>query len=97
MDSSSTDDTRASRTNSERDAEYERLVLGLILESHPAQTTFDELVLLTLENPADCAIRDAVHRAVRDLAAEGLLRTVGDLVMPTRAAVRFRDLWSEMA
>jgi hypothetical protein len=36
--------------------------------------------------------RDRVQRAVRDLIAGGLIHRVGDLVLPTRAAVNFHEL-----
>jgi hypothetical protein len=36
--------------------------------------------------------RDRVQRAVRDLIAGGLIHRVGDLVLPTRAAVNFHGL-----
>lgn len=38
---------------------------------------------------------DATRRAVRDLAAAGLLHRPGDdeVVRPTRSAIRFYELW----
>lgn len=36
--------------------------------------------------------RDGIERAVRDLTAGGLLQRMDDLVLPTRAAVKYYEL-----
>lgn len=43
----------------------------------------------------DFAQKDAIERAVRDLVAAGLLFRNGELVLPTRAALRFDEIFGE--
>jgi hypothetical protein len=74
------------------DARVEATVLRLALELHPAQASIDELVLELADDPDDFAQRDAVERAVRDLAGAGLLHRNGEFAFPTRAALRFDEL-----
>jgi hypothetical protein len=80
------------RTPAEDDAVVEGAVLRLLLELHPAPISFEELLREIAAGAADFAQRDALERAVRDLAATGLLHRNGDLVLPSRAAVRFDEL-----
>jgi hypothetical protein len=80
------------RTPAEDDAAAESAVLGMLLELHPAPISFEELLREIAGGPADFAQRDALGRAVRELAAAGLLHRNGDLVLPSRAAVRFDEL-----
>lgn len=54
--------------------------------------TLDELVRELTVDSAEFQERDRVQRAVRDLIAGGLIHRVGDLVLPTRAAVNFHEL-----
>ena len=70
----------------------ESVVLRQALVLHPSQATVDELVLEIAADPLDFAERDAIERAVRDLARSGLLHRNGDFVFPTRAALRFDEL-----
>jgi hypothetical protein len=59
---------------------------------YPETLTLDELVReLTIDSP-EFPEQDRVRRAVRDLTAGGLIHRVGDLVLPTRAAVLYRSL-----
>jgi hypothetical protein len=80
------------RTPAEDDATVEGAVLRLLLELHPALISFAELLREISAGAPDFAQRDAVERALRDLAAAGLVHRNGDLVLPTRAAVRFDEL-----
>lgn len=80
------------RTNAEEDATVEAVVLRRLLALHPAQIVFDELLREIDVNPEDFAQRDAVERAVRDLAAAGLLHRREEFVIPSRAALRFDEL-----
>lgn len=75
------------------DANYERTVLMAILEVHPGQSSEAELVREYADHPEDFASRDAFERAIRDLVAVGLLHRSGEFVLPTRAAVRVKELW----
>ena len=73
------------------DDDVEAAVLREVLFLHPVQVTVEELVL-DLADPADFGARDAIERAVRDLARAGLLHRHGEFTLPTRAAVRFEEL-----
>ena len=80
----------------DEDEREEAAVLRQILEIHPLTLTRDELIReLTGGGSKAFPAADAVRRAVRDLAAAGLLHRPGgdELVRPTRAAVRLYDLW----
>jgi HD-like signal output (HDOD) protein len=59
-----------------------RAVLSLLVDEHPAQLSFDELVREMGKEPF------LVTDAVDDLVAAGLLHRHGDFVFATRAAVR---------
>ncbi len=81
-----------SRTTVAADSATESAVLQQVLDFHPTQVTLEELVREVGGESAEFAERDAVDRAVRDLGGAGLLRRHGDLVLPTRAALRFNEL-----
>lgn len=83
------------RSSADEDAKVESAVLQYILALHPAQASFDELLREFDRGPGDFAQRDAVERAVRDLTGAGLLQRNGQLVLPTRAALRFDELLGE--
>lgn len=80
------------RTPAEDDATIEATVLRQILALHPVQVTLDELLRELGVDPEDFAQCDAIERAVRDLAAAGLVHRVEDFALPTRAALRFDEL-----
>jgi hypothetical protein len=80
------------RTTAEEDAAVEAAILRQLLAHHPAQIVFDELLREIAAEPDDFAQRDAVDRAVRDLAAAGLLHRREEFVIPSRAALRFEEL-----
>jgi hypothetical protein len=82
------------RTPQADDAAIEATVLRQLLALHPVQLTLDELVREIAGEPQGFASRDAIERAVRDLAAAGLAHRSGPLVLPSRAALRFDDLLS---
>jgi hypothetical protein len=42
--------------------------------------------------PESFALKDAVERAVRELTAAGLAHRSGEVVLPSRAALRFDEL-----
>ena len=88
---SSGDDERAA-TTADEDVRDQAAVLRHVLSLYPETLTVDELVreMTTSPQPDE---RDAVERAVRDLAAVGLLHQEGSRVFPTRAAVAFHDLY----
>lgn len=74
-------------TTVEQDAQVQEAVLGLVLDQHPAALTAAEILRDFASGEAD-----NVERAIRDLAAAGLLRREGESVLPTRAALHFASL-----
>ena len=78
-----------------QDAEAQRALLALVLAEHPAQLTTSEVARELTGDSGDFAERDAVERAMRDLADVGLLHRHGAFVLPTRAARHFDRLESE--
>ena len=80
------------RTNRGEDEAVESAVLHQLLDLHPARLTLEELKRELGAGRESFADRDALERAVRDLAAAGLLYRETQFVEPTRAAVRFSEL-----
>lgn len=80
------------RAPGELDATVEAAVLRQLLALHPIQLTVGELVREIAGAAKDFELEDAVERAVRDLAAAGLAHRSGEVVLPSRAALRFDDL-----
>lgn len=78
---------------SSEDLNCQRDVLMAVLEVHPSHLTEAELVREYAEQPDDFRSRDAFGRAIRDLAGAGLVHRSGEFVLPTRAAVRIKELW----
>ena len=74
------------------DAAVEATVLRQLLFLHPAQVTVEELVLDVAADPDAFAERDAIERAVRDLARAGLVHRNAEFAIPSRAALRFGEL-----
>ncbi|HEX6782428.1 MAG TPA: hypothetical protein VF125_10420 [Solirubrobacterales bacterium] len=85
-------ETIEGRTNREEDEAVESAVLHQLLDLHPARLTLEELTREIANGHDTFADRDALERAVRDLAAAGLLYRETEFVEPTRAAVRFSEL-----
>lgn len=83
------------RTTREEDMVFEAAVLRQVLALHPAPVTLAELVGEIAGEREDFGRRDAVERAVRDLADCGLLHRSEALVLPSRAAIRFDELLGE--
>jgi hypothetical protein len=77
---------------SSEDARVEAAVLRQLLSLHPVQLTLADLVREIAGEAADFADRDAIARAVRELTAAGLANRGGELVLPSRAALRFYEL-----
>lgn len=74
------------------DAATEAAVLRQLLALHPIQLTLAELVLEIAGEEAGFAARDAVERAVAELVAAGLAHRSGEVVLPSRAALRLDQL-----
>jgi len=75
----------------QEDQIMERSVLTEVLLLHPAQMTVLELALRVAPDQRSCE-RDAIERAVRDLARDGLILCDCRRLSPSRAAVRFDEL-----
>jgi hypothetical protein len=80
---------------SAEDRAIESVVLQHVLALHPTAITAEELVRELACGDDSFGERDAVERAVRDLAGAGLLHGGEKLVLPTRAALRFDELLGE--
>jgi hypothetical protein len=80
------------RRTIDEDRAQESAVLQHVLALHPTAITVEELVRELDPGRDSFGRRDAVERAVRDLAGAGLLHHGGSLVLPTRAALRFDQL-----
>jgi hypothetical protein len=83
------------RSTDAEDVAIESAVLQHVLALHPATLTREEIVLELSGENASFAERDAVQRALRDLAGVGLLHVSDSLVLPSRAALRFDRLLGE--
>ena len=81
------------RTTAAEDAAIEAAVLRQLLALHPIQLTSGELIREIAGEDAGFAQTDAVERAVKQLAADGLAHRSGELVLPTRAALRMDELF----
>lgn len=86
------DKANESETTWAEDEGVESAVLRQLLDLHPTHLTLAELMRELGSDGGSFADQDAVERAVRDLAAVGLLHKGADFVTPTRAALRFSEL-----
>jgi predicted transcriptional regulator len=84
--------TGQTRTPNADDAAIEAAVLRQLLALYPVQLTIGETVREIAGETDDFALRDAVERAVRELVASGLVHRSGEVVLPSRAALRFEEL-----
>ena len=80
------------KTTWAEDESVESAVLQQLLDLHPTRLTLEELAREFGARNGDFVVNDAVERAVRDLAAAGLLHQGAEFVAPTRAALRFNEL-----
>ena len=74
------------------EAKTESAVLQFVLSLHPTQISYDDLRREFDPEPDGFTQGDALERAVQELSSAGLLLHSGDLVLPTRAALRFDSL-----
>lgn len=80
------------RDAGDEDAAVEATVLRQLLLIHPGQVTVEELIVDVAADPEAFAERDAIERAVRELARAGLVHRNGEFAIPSRAALRFDEL-----
>jgi hypothetical protein len=80
------------RSSAAGDELVESAVLRQLLVLHPAQVTIEELITDVAADADEFAERDAIERAVRELARAGLVHRNGEFAIPSRAALRFSEL-----
>jgi predicted transcriptional regulator len=85
-------DMDENRSPSAHDTTIEAAVLRQLLALFPVQMTVAELARELGGENADFAHTDAVERAVRELVGAGLAHRNGDVVIPSRAALRLDEL-----
>lgn len=76
----------------EEDRQIETAILAFVFDQHPTHLTLAELALAMSHGREDFAAEDEIERGIRELVGAGLLRVVGGLVLPTRAALYFDGL-----
>ena len=76
----------------EEDAKIEAAVLRQLIVLHPIQLTLDEVVREVAGEDEGFATRDTVERALHELGAAGLVHRSGEVMMPSRAALRCEEL-----
>lgn len=69
---------------------FQQAVLRHILDWQPTILRLEDLIREVSPDPREFAHRDAVARAVRDLAKVGLVHQQGECVLPTPATVYVR-------
>lgn len=69
------------------DLRDQAIVLAQVLSNWPVHLAIDDLLREIAADPGVYAEHDRIERAVRDLAAAGLVRRCDALVLPTRAAL----------
>lgn len=74
------------------DRAIEAAVLRQLLALYPVQLTLQEVTREITGEDEDFASKDAVARAVRELTAAGLVHHHGEVILPSRAALRLDEL-----
>ena len=80
------------QSNDLKDLRDQGVVLIHVLTLHPAHLRLVELVREVTAGSAEFEEADRFERAARDLVAVGLLLLSGELLLPTRAALRFNEI-----
>ncbi len=87
-------DRGSAETNATKDLRDQGVILIHVLTLHPAHLRLVELVREVTAGSADFADTDRFQRAARDLVSVGLLFISDELLLPTRAALRFNEIVS---
>jgi hypothetical protein len=82
----------STRSNHAQDLHDQGVVLIHVLSIYPTHLRLLELVRELTDASGDFSEGDRIERAVRDLAAVGLLFRCEGVVLPTRAALRFNQI-----
>ena len=80
------------QSNDLKDLRDQGVVLIHVLTLHPAHLRQVELVREVIAGSVEFADSDRFERAARDLVSVGLLFVNGELLLPTRAALRFNEI-----
>lgn len=80
------------RSAAQEEVRTQRQVLQLILHAYPELFTKGDLEREMANSPRCVRDRDAIGGAVFGLVAVGLLHCCGPVVLPSRAALRIREL-----
>lgn len=86
------DEMDAIRTTDIEDTMIEAAVLRQLLVLHPIQLTLADLKREIAGATNDFALNDAVERAVHELSAAGLVLRNGEVILPSRTALRCDEL-----
>ncbi len=86
------DSPRRDASRHREEEKIERAVLAYVLARYPDLVTLKELIDEIAGPQGDQAERGAVHRAVAELIAVGLLHHFGEALLPSRAALHFDAL-----
>lgn len=87
------DGMNKTRNPAAEDKAIEAAVLRQLLALYPVQLTLKELNREIAGEEGDFALVDAVERAVRELTAAGLVHRNGEVILPSRAALRLDELF----
>lgn len=80
------------QSNAAQDLRDQGAVLVRVLALHPAHLRATELIHEVTAGSADFKDLDRFRRAVADLIGVGLLFESAELIMPTRATLRFNEI-----
>lgn len=86
------DEMTENRDPAREDTAIEAAVLQQLLALHPVQLTRAETVREIAGETTDFALTDPIERAIDQLSIAGLVHVNGDVVLPSRAALRFYEL-----
>jgi hypothetical protein len=86
------EDMDETHSPSAQDTTIEAAILRQLLALHPVHLTVGELSREIGGAAGGFAQADAVERAVRELATAGLAHRNGEVVIPSRAALRLDEL-----
>jgi hypothetical protein len=80
------------RSPTQEEVRTQRQILQLILDAYPELFSEGDLEREMLAHPHGFGDRDAIARAVFGLVTVGLMHCCGPIIVPTRAALRLRDM-----